>query len=605
MSAKTSSESHFRLLFVVLLFFLSLSSARKPDKVRLYDAQRNGRHHEGAQALVVQPVDEELLDQSVDDLPNPTFHSVTIDYTDRELAETTDTFLRTLIQSENEPLRSNVREISVAGHDYHGNWTLVEAVFQSLHNIEAVHWYNDQPLSSAVLGSLEAFNPSAKLYYNIRFEPGNEYDRRMFENAEVRAAKRQLILNSTNLYSFSGRIDYGNVPNRQGDLRLVWQILTTCPNIRELDLTLGWFGCKSAAGQPWAFDFSSNPDARFAPLEVLKLNGYRLESTSNLEWVEEPEWDTEEWEEYVEKYRSAKPRRNPSVPEEPKKINIEQWLEAMDWSKIHTLHLNNASPKVLRLLSGRVLPSLKHLLLTGGQSKDIAIAHEEFLSNTILPLESITFQHESHMNPDRLMDITTARHGTALKHLKLTGTWSNLEERHITRLYASSPHLETLDIDMHRPPTGSQKWDFPLLSSLVSHPSPRHLTLRFPSPILEPDECYNWTTWALAESFYVDTVPRGEIKDGLVNRTVVEALFRYLREENSWVESSATRPELARGFETLEVFVDTYGERERGGMLADGRCALAHYTCTVDEDGKTVCEGEEREGGGDSVSCLV
>ena len=42
-------------------------------------------------------------------------------------------------------------------------------VFQSLHNLEVVHWQNDQPSSSAVLNSLEALNPSAKLHYRISF----------------------------------------------------------------------------------------------------------------------------------------------------------------------------------------------------------------------------------------------------------------------------------------------------------------------------------------------------------------------------------------------------------------------------------------------------
>jgi hypothetical protein len=60
----------------------------------------------------------------------------------------------------------------------------------------------------------------------------------------------------------------------------VWQLLTTCPNIRELDLTIGISGCEEGAGQPWAFDFQLNPDAKFALLEVLKLDGYNLESIS-------------------------------------------------------------------------------------------------------------------------------------------------------------------------------------------------------------------------------------------------------------------------------------------------------------------------------------
>lgn len=50
-------------------------------------------------------------------------------------------------------------------------------------------------------------------------------------------------------------------------------------------------------------------------------------------------------------------------------MNIEEWLEDMYWSKIRTLDLCNASPKAPQLLSGPVLPGLKHLNLTGGQSE--------------------------------------------------------------------------------------------------------------------------------------------------------------------------------------------------------------------------------------------
>jgi hypothetical protein len=154
----------------VLLVFLSVSAAKRPDRIYPNDTQINHKHHECGQAVVVQPAEERLLDHSLTNLPNPiTFRSITINYTDREPAEKTDTFLRRLIRSENALLRSSVREVSVDGHDYFGNWTLVDAVFQSLHNLEVVHWHNDQPLPSAVLNSLEALNPSAKLHYRISF----------------------------------------------------------------------------------------------------------------------------------------------------------------------------------------------------------------------------------------------------------------------------------------------------------------------------------------------------------------------------------------------------------------------------------------------------
>jgi hypothetical protein len=109
------------------------------------------------------------------------------------------------------------------------------------------------------------------------------------------------------------------------------------------------------------------------------------------------------------------------------------------------------------------------------QAKRTTTVYEDFLNSSILPLESIAFQDVGQLNLDALLDIIKARHGIALKHLKLTGTWSKMEGRHITRLYASAPNLETLGLDMHRPLVDSPTWDTPLLSVLASHPSLRHL----------------------------------------------------------------------------------------------------------------------------------
>jgi hypothetical protein len=121
--------------------------------------------------------------------------------------------------------------------------------------------------------------------------------------------------------------------------------------------------------------------------------------------------------------------------------------------KIHTLHLSDASPKVLQLLSGPVLPSLKHLSLSGtyrGQPKETA-AYKDFLNSITSPLESITFRNLPHLNPDNLINIITTHHSPALKNLKLTGLSSKLTPSQITRLHTSAPHLETPDIDISRP----------------------------------------------------------------------------------------------------------------------------------------------------------
>jgi hypothetical protein len=229
-------------------------------------------------------------------------------------------------------------------------------------------------------------------------------------------------------------------------LGLVWQLLTTCPNIRELDLTIGWSGSEVGAGQPHSFDFSSNRDARFPPLEVLKLNGYDLESTNNKEWVKVPEHQNAFSEDKTKNYEYFWQLILLKIEQESKKshrMNIEQWLDAMDWSKIHTLHLSDASPKVLQLLSEPPLPSLKHMFLSGtyrDQPKETA-AYEGFLNSITSPLESIAFRNLPHLNPGNLINIINTHHSPALKNLKLTGLSSKLTPSQITRLHTSAPHL--------------------------------------------------------------------------------------------------------------------------------------------------------------------
>jgi len=195
-----------------------------------------------------------------------------------------------------------------------------------------------------------------------------------------------------------------------------------------------------------AFDFSSNRNANFAPLEVLKLNGHNLESTKNHEWAKVPEYgntfpeyETDEWDAFYEQMEVAKIEQ---ISKESNRVNIEEWLDAMDWSKLHTLHLSDDSPEVVQHLSGSALPSLRHLSLSGiynDLSHKTASIHETSLSNTILPLESIAFRAISDLKPDTLIDIISSHHSPALKHMQLTGTLSHLtSQQNIPSPYRSS-----------------------------------------------------------------------------------------------------------------------------------------------------------------------
>jgi hypothetical protein len=398
-----------------------------------------------------------------------------------------------------------------------------------------------------------------------------------------------------------------------------------------LELTIDHHGCIVTHGQPYAFDFTSHPHTRFSPLEVLKLNGYALDSTDDREWLESP-WAEDWWEEnpwYLRVWREFvwrhKYHGNSWLSDKPHKMNIEQWLETMDWSNLHTLHLTGASLEALRRLSGHVLPSLRHLSLTGSYYRgDITADHLEFINNTALPLESIALQDYSALNPDTVINCIITRHGPSLKYLKYTGPQPHLAKSQISRLRHSAPYLESLDIDMSRShlsailnlntsststsetptpasPSNSAPTPDPapdadpdspdpqslVLRTIAGLPSLKHLTLRFPSD----SDGFDWYSRPRQRDFYGFRGREEGIEDMMINHTSVPELFRYLRDQGIEDRKQAGAGSYmgtgndavkVKGLESLEVFVGDYDGRFTYGMAPPGQEILAWYKCSMD-----------------------
>jgi hypothetical protein len=73
---------------------------------------------------------------------------------------------------------------------------------------------------------------------------------------------------------------------------LILRILTTCPNIKELDISIPrGGGCvRYETDDLYAFDFTSS-NATFAPLESLTIDGYHFHAKPNgQDWKE---WETD------------------------------------------------------------------------------------------------------------------------------------------------------------------------------------------------------------------------------------------------------------------------------------------------------------------------
>lgn len=70
--------------------------------------------------------------------------------------------------------------------------------------------------------------------------------------------------------------------------------------------------------------------------------------------------------------------------------------------------------------------------------------------------------------------------------------------------------------------------------------------------------------------------------DPLVNQTSVLNLFKHLREEKQ-----------GQPLGRFEVLVGNWESRfEGGGMAERTRKKVARYSCSVDRDGREVCEGK-------------
>jgi hypothetical protein len=233
----------------------------------------------------------------------PNIH-VIIDFSDRDKAKSSNAYLRYMESDRGQSAQEAVRNMTIEGYPSLTNWALVESALSKAQHMDEIHWQHQAAIPISLIKSLEANHPTCKLYYEMIFSNWDPFDKHVpfaqpidkEHEHDTQTTRREAILNSSILYSIKASIEYGGSPNSD-DLRLIHHALATCPNIRELDLSLRRSGCLASDGQPYAFNFSSGlAKANLPPLEVLKLNGYALDDKlDGGEWME--------WE-------SSKPQRN-------------------------------------------------------------------------------------------------------------------------------------------------------------------------------------------------------------------------------------------------------------------------------------------------------
>ena len=461
----------------------------------------------------------------------------------------------------------DVREVTITGYHWAGNLPAVEHAFDKMHNLEKVHWEIHQPLTDNTLRALERNNPDCKLYYSFRGRRKVNFS----------------LVNSTLLYSLKADIpdDYGD---NYAPMDFVFAALQNAPNLKELDIFLHEDGCDAKAESPSAFPFSRNDNVHFVSLEVLKLNGYDLDERSDggmaWSWRGKTEEYIARWtREYLESEdEDAIPPPRPERPEDDGRTNLEAWLDAMDWTSLHTLHLTSPSRATLNKLRKPALPALKYLSINAALGW--AATQDEILSfvtNGIANLlQSITLQNMGAESGDELLQTLTSQNLTReLRHFSYGAGGRNifyLNETKLSALLAESPNLEHLDINIPRDSIMTIE-SGGIFRSILSTPPLNHLALRFPSPdenFLAPGS--GWLDWGQildkATGLYHELDP-------LINLETVRRLFDDMREKKQGVE-----------LETLEIYVGDWVNRYE---VPNEPIRVAYYECTV----LNGCQGEQ------------
>lgn len=495
-------------------------------------------------------------------------------------AKLTELWLNFLISPRADPNgfnRDSVREITLKGNEWFALLPLVEHAFSKMRGIEKVNWDIRQPVTDKILWSLEINNPESKLYYSFHSRAGDP----SFS-----------LVNSTLLYAVTADIGYAWNAN-YAPLDFIFAALSAAPNIRELDLFLHAGGCDQGMGNPFAFPFLSNPSVKFPPLEVLRLDGYSLNERSDggMAWAwrgKREEWDAK-WKEHLDNDDDdAEPPPFPERDADDGRTNLEAWMEAMDWSNLHTLHLAYPSKTDLDRLRGPALPSLKHLSIKA--AAEWGATQDEILSfvvnGTPNLLHSISLQNMGAESGNELLKSlnTSPTLTQELRQFSYGAGGENiffLNQSRLSVLLVQSPNIEHLDVNVPRKFNMSME-SGGLFNDILSTPTLKHLTLRFPSP--DQHFAGMGRQSELSDSYsemrqkYMKVKDEGDETDPLINHAAATKLFEDMRGRKKEAE-----------LEELEFYVGYWDHRFERRLMGNLILRVAYWKCTVSYG----CQGEQ------------
>ena len=484
--------------------------------------------------------------------------------------------------------------------DLGGMEELISKALLGFTNLKKVHWKGRKAIPKDILTLLEQSHPSCQLYYDHPYAD-------------------EAVIGHSSLRSLRKKIEYEDRFNPK-DLATTHKILTSCPNIKELDIALKLADCgdMNTESQPRYFDFETKTPARFPPLEVLRLQGYSLEGDPKADLSQEGEAYfhrrfKDENGKYQSSWKTEEPiRPDPWIPsgEEDNdnltkdRTNLDDWKEVMDWSQLHTLELHRPTRRILRALGGDFLPVLKEISLRGG-SVGHAIGYLDFIKKQSAPLESILFKNALFTSFGDVLNALEKGKTFNLKKFKLNEIeglrgkfdWelSNnppsekpnpkahqyFNATQIQKLQRLIPNVEELDLDIKRVPppyneTGATitSWeehfvDPGVIHTLSSFPHLKILRLRFePEKYVKPYEPFErWGEW-------YDPPMSESTEDTRINKKTLTALYEDLRNANK---------EYGGVLERVEVFLGEWDDRDNYYNSIAHKFVYGHYTCTPEK----------------------
>ena len=591
--------------------------------------------------------------------PNVTSH-LCLNYEDPESAHLTRALLHNVEADDPPYLRESIKSIKVDGFGSLANFTAISSALRLIKELHELDWQNQAPVPGVILDTLSAYHPDCKLHYDMHFSNWDMYADDYVPiqgvgdepHRDIRAQTRRLIVGSTNLHSLKAHIGYGSQPDSES-LTLVHDILTGCPKLRELDLRISRCGCVVTWPQPYSFDFTTST-ASFAPLEVLRLSGYRLDDpyeghalrhergypqedelrwpwNSLPTWMVHRLWDWVGFEpllyDIIRKPWIPKPDKCPSGSycehDSTATTNLDGCLERMDFSKLQTVDLGSMSVvSLLKLQNAGVLTSVSNLHIHGG-NKCLADLLPDFIDALRQPLSTLCLGNIDFPDLDRALP-AIAKHGQSLTSLHLTehqechrhwchqnepGTESSLQCRAFGRGTWHDPHLyfntssllslsssctniTNLDIDLNRNAT-SLASD---LSAIGSFPNLSGLTLRVESP-----------TFQRTRAGIRPSDPHSDadiLFDPLFSRKSVLIMFQKIRQTQVELAVQASDsllssyhvihpppPTPSPALQEMTVYIGDFASRHSHGMSMSERYVLGRFHCTLTSAGEELCTG--------------